>query len=254
MNAAIYLLASDDNESDQHRLKLLVERVKSEGRQYKIFLEIADKKGTQPLKKDLLGRIYKNEFDTIFISRMSDWSTSLPKLSSELNELDSKGIQFISYNENFDSFSLTGKLYLQFLLAVNQCEESFDSDALHKGKDKMKSVDEHFAAYKKAERKTTEENTIELNNNKESGLLKYTQMSGVNSIPGISTQTRKNSGINDDFDLVGLNEACTLTGYSRHTIYQLTSRKLIPHFKRPRGRRIFFSKRALQQWIMTGKT
>jgi excisionase family DNA binding protein len=180
MATAIYLTSSDDNKSNQDRLAPLVDRVKSEGSQYKIFSEIPDKKGSQSLKKELLARVYDKEFDTILVYRLSDWSSSMLRLSSELREMDLKGIRFISCYENFDSFTLTGKLYIQVLLTVNECEKCFD--------------------------------------------------------------------------LVGLDEACSLTGYSKNTLYQLISRKLIPHFKRPNGRRIFFSKRALEQWIMTGET
>lgn len=252
MNAAIYIIASDDNESNQYRLKLLVERVKSERWQYKIFSEIADKIGTQPLKKDLLTRVYRNEFDTILISRLSDWSNSLLRLSSELKELDSKGIRFISYNENFDTFSLTGKFYLQLLLTATECKQSFDSGTRENDMSNMKSLDQHFPGNNKTERKTNEEITVDLNNFQEKRLSEDIHMSGNDSISGMITKTGKNSSKTDNFDLIGLSEACTLTGYSKHTIYQLTSRKLIPHFKRPRGRRIFFSKRALEQWIMTG--
>jgi excisionase family DNA binding protein len=253
MKAAIYIMVSDDKESNQHRLKLLVERVKSEGRQYKIFPEIADKKGTQPLKKDLLSRIYKNEFDAVLVSRMRDWSDSLLRLSSELNELNSKGIRFISFNENFDSFSLTGKLYLQFLLTVTECEQSFDSVTKENDTNSVKSVDHHFPCYTKTGRKTTEERSVELYDF-QGKIPSDDNDCSKDFIPGMNSRIGKNSTKTNNFDLVGLSEACLLTGYSKHTIYQLTSRKLIPHFKRPHGRRIFFSKHALEQWIITGKT
>ncbi len=56
-----------------------------------------------------------------------------------------------------------------------------------------------------------------------------------------------------DFDLIDFKEACKLTGYSKHTLYQMTSRHEIPFLKRPGGRKIFFSKKALQEWIITGE-
>lgn len=254
MDIAIYIIGSDDRESNKYRLTLLVEKAKSEGCQYKIFSEIADKNGTQSLKKDLLSRVYKNEFDCILVSRLSDWSNSLLRLASEVSELYSKGIRFFSLNENFDSFSITGKLYLQVLLTVNECEESFVLAAKENDKGNMKSVEQHFPWYKKTESKTTEENPAGLNYFKEKILSEDINNTGNDSIPGMIRRTEKNPPKTDFFDLVGLSEACTLTGYSKHTIYQLTSRKLIPHFKRPHGRRIFFSKRDLEQWIKTGVT
>jgi excisionase family DNA binding protein len=56
-----------------------------------------------------------------------------------------------------------------------------------------------------------------------------------------------------DFDLVGINEASSLTGYSKHTLYKMTSKHQIPFIKRPGGRKIFFSKKALIHWIEFGK-
>ncbi|MDP3003625.1 MAG: helix-turn-helix domain-containing protein [Bacteroidales bacterium] len=56
-----------------------------------------------------------------------------------------------------------------------------------------------------------------------------------------------------DFDLVGINEASSLTGYSKHTLYKMTSKHEIPFIKRPGGRKIFFSKKALHHWIEFGE-
>jgi excisionase family DNA binding protein len=55
-----------------------------------------------------------------------------------------------------------------------------------------------------------------------------------------------------EYDLIDLKEACELTGYSRHSLYQMTSRHQIPFIKRTGGRKLFFSRRALQNWFMTG--
>jgi excisionase family DNA binding protein len=70
------------------------------------------------------------------------------------------------------------------------------------------------------------------------------------------TEALNNSGFGsikkNEFDIVGLKEACELTGYSKHTIYQKTSRHEIPFIKRPGGRKIFFSRKALLHWIQFG--
>jgi excisionase family DNA binding protein len=215
MATAIYMLSCDDNKSNQNRLTLLVGIVKTEGIKYKIFSENADRKGTQSLKNELLSRVYNKEFDTILVYKLSEWAGFPAQLSMELNDLSERGIRFISAYENFDSFSITGKFYIQILMTVNKCEKYSDSYA----KENLRS---------------------DLN-------------SDNNLTSGLTPAKRKIPAPSDNFDLVGLDEACSLTGYSRHTIYQLTSKKLIPHFKRPHGRRIFFSKRALEQWILTGE-
>ena len=53
-----------------------------------------------------------------------------------------------------------------------------------------------------------------------------------------------------DFDLMDIDGASNLTGYSKHTIWKLTSRHEIPFIKRPGGRKLFFSKKSLESWLL----
>jgi excisionase family DNA binding protein len=67
----------------------------------------------------------------------------------------------------------------------------------------------------------------------------------------------KNAGTynskNKDFDLLDIDGASELTGYSKQTIYKLTCQRQIPFIKRPGGRKLFFSKKALESWILGKK-
>lgn len=249
MNTAIYIIADADKDVNQSRLILLIERVKFEGSQYKVFSEILDKRETQTLKEELIVRVHDKEYDTILVYRLNDWSGSILRLSSDLLEMDLKGIRFVSYYENFDSFTLTGKHYMQALLNLIECKKSFDFHTNDKDKSNLNSVNNHLPSHNQTERKTSGESPDGLNYFRGKTPLDKTNRSINNPISG----TGKNSLKTDNFDLIGLNEACLLTGYSKNTIYQFTSRKLIPHYKRPHGRRIFFSKRALEQWIKFGR-
>jgi excisionase family DNA binding protein len=253
MNVAIYILASDDKDTNLYRLKLLVERIKSECRQYKIFSEIVDEKGNQPLKKELISRVCRKEFDTILTYKLSEWSGSMDQLLIELNELNVNGIRFISYFENYDSSTLTGKLYIQILSAVNDCELLNDPEIKEIDISNIKSIEQHHHMPNKTERIITDEGPAGLNYFGRRTPSEKTTSSGNELNPGLTVIGGKNSDKAENFDLIGLTDACRLTGYSKFTIYQLTSRKLIPHYKRPHGRRIFFSKKALEEWILTGK-
>jgi len=42
------------------------------------------------------------------------------------------------------------------------------------------------------------------------------------------------------------------TGFSRKQIYKLTSTRAIPHYK-PSGRKLFFKKDEIDEWITLGK-
>lgn len=54
----------------------------------------------------------------------------------------------------------------------------------------------------------------------------------------------------DVTDIVGAEE---ITGYKRNTIYKLTSTNQIPFIKRPGGRKLYFSRKALETWILGQK-
>lgn len=252
MKTAIYLIASNDTELNNCQLTLLIERIKSEGKQYTIFSEITDKKGNQLLKEDLLARVYKNEFDTILVYRLSDWSNSQAEMSSELSELHKRCVRVISISENFDSFTPTGNLYINMLLAFSEFETAINSSIPEESTSKIEMDNRQLTGKPKTRKRVAEESAQGLSIIHSKILSDDIDKSGIDTIPGMISRSGKTCGKNDNFDLVGLEEACELTGYSKHTLYQLTSKKLIPHFKRPRGRRIFFSKRALEQWIMTG--
>lgn len=52
-------------------------------------------------------------------------------------------------------------------------------------------------------------------------------------------------------DLLNVDEAAQLLNLARATVYNLVSRKQIPVFKK--GKRLYFSKAALLNWVQSGK-
>jgi predicted DNA-binding transcriptional regulator AlpA len=54
-------------------------------------------------------------------------------------------------------------------------------------------------------------------------------------------------------DIVDIDGASEFTGYSKNSIYSMTCRREIPFIKRPGGRKLFFSKKALETWILGQK-
>lgn len=48
--------------------------------------------------------------------------------------------------------------------------------------------------------------------------------------------------------VLDLSEAAIFTGYSESHIYNLTSRKAIPHYKK--NRKLFFKKSELEDWLL----
>lgn len=54
-------------------------------------------------------------------------------------------------------------------------------------------------------------------------------------------------------DIIDIDGASDLTGYRKNTIYKLVCQRQIPFIKRPGGRKLFFSRKALESWILGKK-
>lgn len=52
-------------------------------------------------------------------------------------------------------------------------------------------------------------------------------------------------------DILNIGEAATFLKLKITTLYEKTSRKIIPHFKK--GNKLYFNREDLQKWISTGK-
>lgn len=50
--------------------------------------------------------------------------------------------------------------------------------------------------------------------------------------------------------VLSFDEAVSYTGYSRSYLYKLTSNNIIP-FSKPNGKTIFFSKKRLDEWLLS---
>ena len=136
--------------------------------------------------------------------------------------MTSKGKRFFSYWENFDSGSPTGKIYLMSLSALKEFEQSLNA---------VPTEEDQGRRY--------------LDNIEKNDTIS-------NLVNRTSIRKRIGDASKTQWDLIDLHEACAFTGYTQHTIYRMTSRHLIPFIKRPGRRKIFFSKKALENWIING--
>lgn len=66
-----------------------------------------------------------------------------------------------------------------------------------------------------------------------------------------NTKPRAAAQIETEDDIIDFNGALKLTGYAAPTLYAKTGKGEIPHFKK--GRKLFFRKSELIEWIETGR-
>ena len=55
----------------------------------------------------------------------------------------------------------------------------------------------------------------------------------------------------DTKNIITLQECADLTGYSPKYLYQLTSRRIIPHYKR--GNKLYFNRNEIERWLTATK-
>jgi hypothetical protein len=55
---------------------------------------------------------------------------------------------------------------------------------------------------------------------------------------------------NVESDLLDIESASILLGYKTSSLYQMTSKRAIPFFKIPGHKRLFFSKKELERWVL----
>jgi len=55
----------------------------------------------------------------------------------------------------------------------------------------------------------------------------------------------------DGYDIIDIDEATQLLGIAKPTVYDKTSKGEIPHMKR--GKRLYFSKKELLEWLKSGR-
>ena len=56
----------------------------------------------------------------------------------------------------------------------------------------------------------------------------------------------------DNKNILTVDEVISYTGFSQKQIYKLTSTRAIPHYK-PSGRKLFFKKDEIDEWITQGR-
>jgi DNA invertase Pin-like site-specific DNA recombinase len=95
---------------------------------WKIFNEYTDQGYTgantkRPAFAEMMYEARKRRFDVLLVWKLDRLSRSLKDLINTLDEFGSLGIHFISYDNNLDTTTPTGKLVFQIIGAVAEFEK-----------------------------------------------------------------------------------------------------------------------------------
>ncbi len=122
MKIAIYCRVSTEEQHTENQEIRLTEYCKRMSWDYEVFTETESTRKTRPIKASLLDKLRKHEYDGVLVYKLDRWGRSLNELIIELQELNDKGITFISFSENLDFGSAAGRLMVHLLASFAEFE------------------------------------------------------------------------------------------------------------------------------------
>ena len=133
---AIYARVSTDRQttdSQLHELRDFVRRAK-----WKVYREYIDNgysgKNTQrPAYAEMLADARQRRFDLLVVWKLDRLSRSLKDLITTLDELGHLGIDFVSYDNQLDTSSPSGKLVFNIISAVAEFERDIVRERVRSG-------------------------------------------------------------------------------------------------------------------------
>ncbi len=133
MKYAIYIRVSTKDQNPENQRLRLTEYAIQKDWDYEVFIEIQSSRKTRPIKAELLTMLRNKKYDGVLVYKLDRFARSSTELILEISELLNKGIKFVSYSDNLDFSTATGKLHFQILSAFAEFERSLISERTIEG-------------------------------------------------------------------------------------------------------------------------
>jgi len=124
MKYAIYVRVSRTDQILENQINPLKQYAERMGWDYEIFQEKESTRKTRPIQWELYNRLLKKEFDGLLFYKLDRWARSLKELVTHMEELNNKGINIVSFTENIDLSTATGRLMLNVIASFAEFERS----------------------------------------------------------------------------------------------------------------------------------
>jgi DNA invertase Pin-like site-specific DNA recombinase len=146
-SVAIYARVSTDKQKVDMQLNELRDFIKRSG--WSIYREFIDEGYTgsnikRPAFTEMLYEAKKRKFDILLVWKLDRLSRSLKDFINTLDELGHLGINFISYDNNLDTTTPTGKLVFQIIGAVAEFEKDIIRERVVAGLDNARQKGKHL--------------------------------------------------------------------------------------------------------------
>ena len=140
MKFAIYIRTSKRDMHPENQKLQLVKFAEERNWEYKIFEEQESTRKTRPIKQDVLTKLRHREFDGVIIWKLDRWARSLQELIMDIEELTTKGLQFVVMTQPIDTTTAAGRLFLQILGAFAEFEREIIRERTIAGLDRARAM------------------------------------------------------------------------------------------------------------------
>jgi DNA invertase Pin-like site-specific DNA recombinase len=138
---AIYARVSTDRQTVDMQIHELKEYIKRRGwnlnREF-IDLGYSGSDTKRPAFQEMMNEAKKRKFDVLLVWKLDRLSRSMKDLIMVLNELGGLGIDFVSYDNNLDTSTPTGKLVFHVIGAVAEFEKDIIKERVKAGLENAK--------------------------------------------------------------------------------------------------------------------
>lgn len=140
MMFAIYARVSTEDQSTEQQIQPCIKRCEAEGWKYKVFEEkISGAKENRRELDLLLQGVRSKEYQGVMVYKLDRLGRSLKHLLQVIEELQNKGIKFVSISEGFDTGSPMGRFGLHIMGSLAQMEREMISERTRLRLDYLKS-------------------------------------------------------------------------------------------------------------------
>ena len=136
---AIYARVSRTDQILENQIRPLKEYADRMGWDYEIFTEKESTRKSRPVQWALYNRLLKKEFDGLLFYKLDRWARSLKELVTHMEALHEKGVILVSFMENIDLSTSTGKLMMQIMGSFAEFERSIIRERTMAGLDRARA-------------------------------------------------------------------------------------------------------------------
>jgi len=136
---AIYCRVSRTDQILENQIRPLTEYAERMGWDYEVFTEKESTRKSRPVQWDLYNRLLKKEFDGLLFYKLDRWARSLKELVTHMEALHEKGVVLVSFMENIDLSTSSGKLMMQVMGSFAEFERSIIRERTMAGLDRARA-------------------------------------------------------------------------------------------------------------------